>query len=121
MNKSCNRYGIIRCFMEKYDSNAQSSIRSLATFNYRVRGTCVPTRAFHARLARKAGVMLKANLIVLTARWGFSQSIHFNIYKRKQSQSTFLRKKSTCQWRIFKNYKETLNVPRVHTAVLIKS
>ena len=24
----------------------------LATFNYRVRGTCVPTRAFHARLAR---------------------------------------------------------------------
>ena len=24
----------------------------LATFNYRVRGTAVPTRAFHARLAR---------------------------------------------------------------------
>ena len=23
----------------------------LATFNYRVRGTCVPTRPFHARLA----------------------------------------------------------------------
>ena len=24
----------------------------LATFNYRVRGTCVPARAFHARIAR---------------------------------------------------------------------
>ena len=24
----------------------------LATFRYRVRGTCVPARAFHARLAR---------------------------------------------------------------------
>ena len=24
----------------------------LTTFNYRVRGTCVPTRAFHARLTR---------------------------------------------------------------------
>ena len=51
---------------------------------------------------------------------GFSQIIHFNVYKGKQSQSTFLRKKSTRLWGIFNNYKEKLSVPRLHTAALIE-
>ena len=46
---------------------------------------------------------------------GFPQIIHFNVYKRKQLQSTFLRKKSTRQCGIFNNYKEKLSVPRVYT------
>ena len=33
-------------------SGILASVSLLATFNFRVRGTCVPTRAFHARLAR---------------------------------------------------------------------
>ena len=54
-----------------------------------------------------------------TRRVFFSELIHFNVYKRKQSQSTFLRKKSIRLWGIFNNYKEKLSVPRVHTAALV--
>ena len=51
----------------------------------------------------------------------FPQIIHFNVYERKQLQSTLLRKKSTRQWEIFNNYKEKLRVSRVHTAALTES
>ena len=47
---------------------------------------------------------------------GFSQIIHFNVYKRKQLQSTFLGKISTPLWGLFSNYKVKLSVPRVQTA-----
>ena len=50
---------------------------------------------------------------------GFSQIIHFNVYKGKQLQSTFLRKKINRLWGIFNNYKEKLSVSSVHTAALI--
>ena len=40
----------------------------------------------------------------------FPQIIHFSVYRRKQLQSAFLRKRST-----------RLNVPRVHTAAFIES
>ena len=49
---------------------------------------------------------------------GFSQNIHFNVYKGKELQSTLLRRKSTRPWGIFYNYKEKLSVRRVHTAAL---
>ena len=52
---------------------------------------------------------------------GFSQVIHSNVYKRKQSQSMFLGKQSAPLWGIFNNYNEKLRVLRVQTAALIES
>ena len=62
--------------------------------------------------------MLNANSIVLTARLGFFSDYSLQC-KRKQLQSTFLRKISNRLWGIFNNYKEKLNVSSVHTAALI--
>ena len=46
----------------------------------------------------------------------FSQIIHFNVDKRKQLQSTFLRKKPTRPLRILSNYKEKLRL-QLHGAI----
>ena len=56
-----------------------------------------------------------------TGGGGGSQIVHFNVYKRKELQSTFLRKKSARLWGIFNNYKENLSVPEVNTAALTES
>ena len=62
---------LTQCQRERLIGLILASVIFLATFNYRVSGTCLPTRAFHARLAREAGITLKANQIVLTARRRF--------------------------------------------------
>ena len=63
--KVAKKYMHVHCFQGKHftcwdlrgmyetDNFGYTSLSILlATFNYRVRGTCVPARAFHARIAR---------------------------------------------------------------------
>ena len=79
---------------------------------WHVRGTCVPARAFHARIARrKAGITLKANEIVLTAIRGFFSGYSLKCLQKKAITIHFFGKKSAPLWGIFNNYKEKLSVP----------
>ena len=100
----------------------------LATFNYRVGGTYVPTRAFYARITCKAGITLNANYIVLTARQGVFSDYSLQCLQKKAIIHVFAKKLTRLRG-IFNNYKAIKNYYKVikvspgytHAAAIIES
>ena len=76
-----------------------------------------PNTCFSCTACSLSRYNVRGELDCLNCETGIlSQIIHFNVDKRKQLQSTFLRKKPTRPWGILSNYKEKLRL-QLHVAI----
>ena len=88
--------------------------------NYRVRGTCVPARAFHARIACLIRYNAKGKSDCFNCKTGFFPRLFTPTFTKESNYNPgFLGEKSIPLWGIFNNYKEKLSVPRVQATYCI--
>ena len=83
----------------------------MTTFNYRVRGTCVPTRAFHAQLACLIGrYNVKGELDCFNCKTVFSSDSSLQCLQKKEIAIHVFPKKNQI---IYGEYLTIISVPKV--------